>query len=116
MDFHAEFERSIKKHRCLIGLIFADPEGESILYDGPIEDDFHLQLAGAKMPLLLAQNAGSLYDEPRMMEIQYQDHVVTSVVLEENYSITAISNNPVYRERIRTVLLDLAVKFNREIV
>lgn len=116
MDFHAEFESSIKKYAVLEGLIFADPDGESILYEGPIADPFHIQLAGAKMPILMEQHAGVLSPDPRCLEIQYNGYLVLCVALVENYSITAICNTSAYRECIRAHLLELAFKFNQEIV
>ncbi len=116
MDFHAEFRKSLKKYKSLEGLIFVDPDGEAILYEGPIAEPFHLQLAGAKMPILMTQYCGPAVSPPKSMEIGYGDYYIISVRLEEDYSITAIGNNRAVRGQIQKHLLELAEKFNREIV
>lgn len=116
MDFHDEFRKSLEKHKSLEGLIFVDPDGEAILFEGPIAEPFHLQLAGAKMPILMTQYCGPNISPPKTMEIGFGEYYIISVRLEEDYSITAIGNDRTLKRRIHEHLLELAVKFNQEIV
>lgn len=114
MDFQNELINSLKKCPGLEGLIFVDPDGEAILYEGTIADPFHLQLAGAKMPILMGQYQ-SLDGSPTYMEIQFKKEYVISIRLVDNYSITAIGSDVGRKGHIKSQLEELAIKFNREI-
>lgn len=114
MDFSAELVKSLKKCPGLDGLIFVDPDGEAILFEGSIDDPFHLQLAGAKMPILMGQYQ-SLDGYPAYMELQFETEYVISIRLIEDYSITAIGSDVGKKGQIKSHLEELAVKFNREI-
>jgi len=116
MDFHDEFKKSLKKYKSLEGLIFVDPDGEAILFEGPIADPFNLQLAGAKMPLLMGQYCGPSVSLPKTMEIGFEQYYIISVRLEEDYSISAIGNDRSVKGQILDHLGELAEKFNKEIV
>ena len=116
MDFYKEIADSIKKFPCLDGLIFVDPDGESILYEARSVDPFHLQLAGAKMPILMAHySAIGIEKQPLFLEIQFENRFVISMSLLDRYSLTAIGNDPVKRGKLKKHLAQLVQKFNREI-
>ena len=115
MDFQKEFLKSLKQCSGLDGLIFVDPDGECILYEGSISEPFHLQLAGAKMPILMGQYQ-SLDGSPTYMELQFEKEYVISIRLADDYSITAIGSDLGRKGQIKSHLEQLAVKFNREIV
>ncbi len=116
MDFQKEFNNSIRSFSSLEGLIFVDPDGEAILYEAPIADPFDLQLAGAKMPILMAfYNTIGIEEQPRFMELQFEKHFIISVGLIDDYSITAIGNDRLMKARVKNHLARLAIKFNREI-
>lgn len=116
MDLHGAFEDSIKKFPSLEGLIFADPDGEAILFDGPIKDSFYLKLAGAKMPILMAPFYHGAFGLPPLLEILYDETYVLAIRLSEDYSITAIGNDLSRREQVKSHLFELAEKFNQDIV
>lgn len=117
MDFHKEFENSIRAFPCIEGLIFADPDGESILFEAPHMDEFELKLAGAKMPIMLqAYQFAGLSSEPTFLEIFYETRYVITICLVDSYTITVVSNNLREKGRLRFHLKSLARKFNEDIV
>lgn len=116
MDFHAEFEKSLDLYPSLVGLIFADMDGESILFENPHMESFDIKLAGAKMPILMAAYAFAGEDnKPRFMEIAYENRYVLSVVLKQYYSITLVGSDVRDKGRLRNHLQGLAEKFNQDI-
>ena len=116
MDFHAELRKCLDRFTGLKGLIFVDPEGEAILYESLLEDPFLLQLAGAKMPILMEQYRQIVDEGPSMTEMQFESHFVLSIRLAEGYSITAFGRGRHRKGLIKHHLRTLAVKFNQEIV
>ena len=117
MDLHAEFENSIKRFPSLHGLIFADYEGESILYENPHMDVFDIKLAGCKMPILMDSYQFAGADEsPRFMELSYSKTFVLSIMLQQKYSITLVCGDLCDKGRLKNHLMVLAEKFNQEIV
>ena len=116
MDFQEEFVKSLSAFSSLEGLIFVDPDGEAILYQAVPDDPFPLQLAGAKMPILIGHyRAVGINDQPLFMELQFENHLILSICLKDDYSITAIGNDRKMKGSIRSHLKQLAEKFNREI-
>lgn len=116
MDFHTEFEKTLKRFPSLVGLIFADMDGESILFENPSMDTFDIKLAGAKMPILMAAYPFAGKDgKPRFMEISYKNRYVLSVVLKQYYSITLVGSDIRDKGRLKHHLQDLAEKFNQDI-
>jgi hypothetical protein len=116
MDFHAEFEKSIERFPSLVGLIFADMDGESILFENPDMDTFDIKLAGAKMPILMSAYPFAGEDHlPKFMEISYRNRYVLSVVLKQYYSITLVGSDIRDKGRLKHHLQDLAAKFNQDI-
>jgi hypothetical protein len=117
VDFHAEFQKSLDQFPGLEGLIFVDPDGESILFEAPSIDPFDVQLTGARLPILQQhfQFVG-LTKTPVFMELQFQKRYMISVCLKQNYSITAIGRSPKERGHLKFHLWDLARKFNQEII
>jgi hypothetical protein len=116
VDFHAEFRRSLNRYRSLDGLVFADPDGEAVLFERNAGEPFILQLAGAKMPILMDHYRSMESSTSAVMEIQFEDKFVISVRLAENYSVTAIGSNRGAKGKIKDHLRVLAQKLNREIV
>jgi len=116
MDFHQEFEKSIKAFPCIEGLIFADPDGEAILFEAPTIDHFDLKLAGAKMPIMLqAYQFAGINQKPTFLEFMYENRYVITVCLIDQYTITVIAKNPREKGRLRHHLKILAKKFNQDI-
>jgi len=117
MDFHAEFEKSIREFPNIEGLVFADPDGEFILYEAPTMEDFDVKLAGAKMPIMLqAYRFAGITRKPEILEIFFGNRYVITICLTEQYTITAVARNLREKGRLRRHLLQLADKFNQEIV
>ena len=117
MDFHVELDKTIKAFTGLLGIIFVDPDGESILYEAPSVDSFDLRLTGAKMPILMQSYKDmGLHHKPVAMEISFDRHYLIYVHLEESYSIAAIGTSAKERDRLRKYIEGLAVKFNQDIV
>ena len=117
MDFHQEFAKSIRAFPCIEGLIFADPDGESILFEAPHMDEFEIKLTGAKMPIMLqAYRFAGISPEPTFLELFYRDRFVISVCLVDHYTITAVSKNLREKGRLRHHLKFLAAKFNEDIL
>ena len=116
MVFQQEFTKGIDNFPSLEGLIFVDPDGEAILFESPQVDPFHLKLAGAKMPILMAHySAIGIKKQPLFFELQFEGRFVISVSLVDHYSITAIGNDPAKRGQIKKYLARLSHKFNREL-
>lgn len=116
MDFHKEFEKSIRAFPFIEGLIFADPDGESILYEAPGMDPFEVKLAGAKLPIMLqAYKFAGITDEPTFLELSYQGRYIITVCLIDQYTITAVAKNIREKGRLRHHLKILATKFNQDI-
>lgn len=117
MDFHAEFEKSIQAFPNIEGLIFADPDGEFILFEAPTMEDFDVKLAGAKMPIMLqAYRFAGINRQPQVLEIFFGNRYVITICLVEQYTITAVARNLREKGRLRRYLLKMAAKFNQEIV
>ncbi|CAM2068101.1 hypothetical protein SCOR_22225 [Sulfidibacter corallicola] len=116
MDFHAEFSKSVNAFPCIEGLIFADPDGESILFEAPNMVPFDVKLAGAKLPILMQVFRWREFaDSPTFMELKYEDKVIMAVRLSQFYSITVICNDLTQRYQLKRHLEELAAKFNQEI-
>lgn len=117
MDFHEEFEKSIRAYPCIEGLIFADPDGESILFSAPNMDEFDIKLAGAKMPIMLqTYRFAGIAPEPSFLELYFRKRFVISVCLIDGYTITVVSKSLQEKGRLRHHLKSLAEKFNQDIV
>ncbi|CAM2008668.1 hypothetical protein [Acanthopleuribacter pedis] len=116
MDFHHEFSKTVEAFPSIEGLIFADPDGESILFEAPDMDGFDVKLAGAKMPILM-QVFGwrDLVTAPTFMELTYQDKFIMAIKLTQFYSITVVCHDLTQRFLLKRHLETLAVKFNQEI-
>ena len=110
-------KKSLAAFPKLEGLIFADPDGEFILFEAPAMEDFNVQLAGAKMPILISsyQTLG-LGKSPHFMELTFHGRYVLSICLEQAFSITAIGVDPKELGALKHHLSILAEKFNKEIV
>lgn len=117
MDFHQEFEKSIKAYPGLEGLIFVDPDGESILYEAPNMDDFDVKLVGARIPILMQHYMFvGIESEPRFMELCFKHRYILTICLEQSYSITAIGKIIGERGSLKNHLITLAENFNQEII
>ena len=117
MDFHAEFKKSLKRFPSLEGLIFVDPDGESILFEAPAMDPFDVQLTGARIPILQQHYKFSgITSEPVFLELQFRKRYIISVILKQSYTITAIGKSTKERAPLKSHLWTLATKFNEEIV
>ena len=117
MDFQAEFNQSLKIFPSIEGIIFVDPDGESILFEAPSMDSFDIQLTGARIPILMSHyHLVGLKSKPVFLEILYEKRFLLSITLEQRYSITAICNDTNDRAHLRDHLIILAAKFNQEIV
>lgn len=117
MDFHAAFEDTMAMFPGLEGIIFVDPDGEAILHEARGIDDFEVKLTGARVPILMQhfQFVG-IDQESNYMEMCFRRRYMLTVVLDQNYSITAIGKQVRERGRLRHHLTKLAVSFNEEIV
>lgn len=115
MDFQVEMQKTLKRFPSLEGLVFVDPDGESIMHEGGGDENFQLLLAGAKMPILMGNFQVLEAGDPTFMEIQLESRFVIAIRLDEGYSITAIGNNRGSKGHVREHLKHMAVKFNREI-
>ncbi len=117
MDFHVEFEKSLKKFPGLEGLIFVDPDGEAILFEAPNMADFDVKLTGARIPILMQhyQFVG-FNSNPRFMEINFGKRYMLTICLEQAYSITAIGRRIRERAQLKNYMIKMAEKFNREII
>ncbi len=117
MDFHTEFRKSLEKFPGLEGLIFVDPDGESILFEAPSMDPFDVQLTGARIPILQQHfQLVGLTDKPMFMELEFRKRYMISVCLKQSYSITAIGRSLKERAYLKFHLWTLARKFNEEII
>lgn len=117
MDFHRELEQSVASFPGLDGIIFVDPDGEAIIYQAPRLGEFETRLAGAKMSILTKSfDFSGLGPESHMFEIQCDGRFFLYIQLNQQYSITAIGSSLCEKYRLRKHLLDLAGKFNPEIL
>ena len=116
MDFHEEFSKSMAAFPCLLGLIFVDPQGESILFEAQGMDQFDVKLAGAKMAILMnAYQWVEAAASTQFIELQYEDRFIFSIKLDRSYNITAIANDHTKKARLKIHLRGMAEKFNSEI-
>lgn len=114
--FHQAFSEAVKKFPGIQGLIFADPDGESILFESPDIDEFEVKLAGAKLPILMdVYQWMGMSHSAGFMELDYENRYVMAVKLVQSYTITAIGSDPKEKARLKAHLISMAEKFNKEI-
>ena len=117
MDFRQELKLVLQQFPHLIGIVFADPDGESIVFEAPAIDEFNLLLAGAKMPILLnTGEAGTDQEQVQLIDLEFESHFILATRLDQGYSITAIGSNSKHKPKLKLCLKGMAKKFNEEIV
>ena len=117
MDFHHELEQCLVRFPSLGGIIFVDPDGEAIVYKTTSFDNYEIRLAGAKMPILTNPlQEANVVDEPKTIEMQCDGHYYLYVRLVQQYSLTAVGEGFTEKHNVRNHMINLAKKFNREIL
>jgi hypothetical protein len=117
MDFHAAFSNTIDRFPSLDGIIFVDPDGESITFETKGISHFNIRLAGAKMHLLAHSFAmGAELQDSRWFELELEGRWILYICLNQDYSLTAIYREGCERFAVRRHLFKLAAEFDRDIV
>ncbi|MCB9396832.1 MAG: hypothetical protein H6510_03340 [Acidobacteria bacterium] len=117
MDFHRAFAETIQAFPQLDGIIFVDPDGESITFEAPGLSNFNIRLAGAKMHLLVKSfETGTEWPQPGWIEMNLENRWLLYINLNQDYSLTAVFRNESMRYRLRRHLFKLAKGFNRDII
>jgi hypothetical protein len=117
MDFHRAFEDTIEKFPEIRGMIFIDPDGESIVHYHPGMSEFEVRLTGAKISVLVQTLLKELSsDQLKAVETETATHYSFFQPLKLDYSLLVIARKTIGNHRLRDYIMRVSEEFNEEIL
>ncbi len=117
MDFHGTLEETIEKFPDIRGIIFIDPDGESIIHYHPGMSEYEVRLTGAKIAVLVQSNLKDLNSNKlKAIECETSSHYSFFLPLKLHYSIMVVSKKSYTNQRLREYIIGLSHAFNEEIL
>jgi len=117
MDFHKTFEETIKKFPSIRGIIFVDPDGESIVHYHPGMSEYEVRLTGAKVAVLVQSLLRDLdANQIKSVESETDSHFIYFQTLKQKYSLMVVSEKSMDNQRLKDYMETLSEGFNEEIL
>ncbi|PIE03842.1 MAG: hypothetical protein CSA81_00210 [Acidobacteria bacterium] len=117
MDFHRTLEETIERFPNIRGIIFIDPDGESIIHYHPGMTEYDVRLTGAKIAVLVQSHLKDLNSSQlKAVETVTSSHYSLFLRLKLGYSIMVVSRKSYTNQRLREYITGLSHAFNREIL
>jgi hypothetical protein len=117
MDFFKPFERALERFDEIRGVLFLDPDGESILHFTPRMEAYNLRFVGATTAVLI-KNLLTLqpYRNLRTLEWSGNHCHVLFLPLANAYAVTVIVGPTEQFGRLRNYFFQLASMVNGELM
>jgi len=117
MDFHQTLEDTIERFPEIRGIIFVDPDGESIIHYHPGMSEFEVRLTGAKIAVLVQSLLKDLISEHlEAIETETKSHYFFFLPLKMDYSLMVVCKRSMMNHRLRDHIIGLSNAFNDEIL